>query len=110
MTLASRGSRRITVDGVDFRWKVRRKPTYCQANGWSPLTFVVELVEQRGALLVVSLPVAHPGNRLGLPSRPVLPATVSAAVRRALAAGWQPSQPGAAFNLSLDDQRRSRCG
>jgi hypothetical protein len=42
MTLVKKGCRRIVVDGVAFRWSVRHRPTYCQANGWSPLTFVVE--------------------------------------------------------------------
>jgi hypothetical protein len=101
MTLAIKGSRRIIVDGVTFRWSVRRRPTYCQANGWSLLTFVVEQAEQPGALLVASLPCAHPGNWIGLPSQPVLPGTVAVGVRQALAAGWRPSRPGPAFKLQL---------
>lgn len=28
MTVARKGSRRIVVDGVQFRWKVRSRPTY----------------------------------------------------------------------------------
>jgi hypothetical protein len=63
--LARKGSRLITVGGATFRWTVRRRPTYSQANGWSPLTFVVERAERPGAILVVSLPCAHPGNWLG---------------------------------------------
>jgi hypothetical protein len=35
MALASRGSRHIAVDGLVFRWLVRRRPTHCQALGWS---------------------------------------------------------------------------
>ncbi|GAA4251649.1 hypothetical protein GCM10022255_045100 [Dactylosporangium darangshiense] len=103
MTLASKGSRRIVVDGVAFRWLVRRKPTYCQANGWAPLTFVVERAEGRGSVLAISLPSAHPGNWFGLPSQPVLPGTVAACISRALAAGWRPSRPGPAFFMSLGD-------
>ncbi|GIJ79073.1 hypothetical protein SAMN05443287_101528 [Micromonospora phaseoli] len=103
MTLTIKGSRHITVDGVAFRWSVRRRPTYCQANGWSPLTFVVEQAEQPGALLVASLPCAHPGNWFGLPSQPVLPAMVALGVRQALAASWRPSRPGPAFKIFLHD-------
>ncbi len=105
MTLAITGSRRITVEDVTFRWAVRRRPTYCQATGWSPLTFVVEQAEHRGALLVVSLPCAHPGNWIGLPSQPVLPGTVAVAIRQALAAGWRPSRPGPAFKMLLSALR-----
>jgi hypothetical protein len=46
---APQGSRRIAVDGLVFRWLVRGRPTYCQALGWSPLTFVAELAaDNRG--------------------------------------------------------------
>ncbi|MFF0721855.1 hypothetical protein [Micromonospora sp. NPDC003816] len=103
MTLAIKGSRRITVDGVTFRWAVRRRPTYCQANGWSPLTFVAEQAEQPGALLVASLPCAHPGNWFGMPSQPVLPRTVARGIRQALFTGWRSSRPGPAFKVLLRD-------
>ncbi|WP_119728837.1 hypothetical protein [Thermomonospora amylolytica] len=102
MTLARKGTRRIVVDGVEFRWKVRHKPTYDQGIGSDPLTFVAELAEYSGALLVVSLPYPHPGNWLELPSVPVLPRTVATAIRLAMERGWQPSRPGPAFELSLD--------
>jgi hypothetical protein len=103
VTIASKGSRRIIVAGLAFRWLVRRRPTYCQANGWTPLTFVAELLDESGALLVVALPHAHPGNWLGLPSASVRPATVAAGIRQALAAGWQPRRPGPAFTLAVDE-------
>jgi len=103
MALARRGSRRIVVDGLVFRWLVRRRPTYCQALGWSPLTFVAELRDGSGALLVMALPGAHPGNWLGLPGTAVRPATVAAGIRQAMAAGWQPRRPGPAFALTFDE-------
>jgi hypothetical protein len=102
MALPRKGSRRIAVDGLIFRWLVRRRPTYSQTLGWSPLTFVAELADEPGARLVVALPYAHPGNWLGLPSAPIRPATAAAALRQALTAGWQPHRPGAAFTLALD--------
>jgi len=101
VTVTRKGSRRIIVDGLEYRWLVRRRPTYCQALGWSPMTFVAELVDQPGAVLVMALPHAHPGNWLGLPSAPVLPATVATGIHQALAAGWQPRRRGPAFALAL---------
>lgn len=103
MSLARKGSRRIVVDQVAFRWAVRRRPTYCQANGWTPLRFVVHRADRPGSVLVVSLPYAHPGNWLGLPSTAVRPVLVALAVRRALAAGWQPTRPGPPFTLTFRD-------
>jgi hypothetical protein len=102
MTLARKGTRRIVVDGVVFWWTVRRRPAYHQGNGWSPLTFVAQRAQEPGGVLVVSLPYAHPGNWLGLPSIGVRPGLVAAGIRRALADGWQPSAPGPAFILMLD--------
>src|SRR5262245_11353517 len=101
MTLARKGARRIVVDGVAFSWTVRRRPTYSQANGWSPVAFGAQQGQDAGAVLVVSLPFAHAGNWMGLPSMAVRPAQVAAGIRRALADGWQPSAPGPAFTLTL---------
>jgi hypothetical protein len=42
VALVRKGCRQIVVDGVTYRWHVRRKPTYSQGNGWTPLTFAVE--------------------------------------------------------------------
>ena len=38
MAIPKKGSRLITVDGTGFRWRVRRKPTYCQGNSRGPMT------------------------------------------------------------------------
>ncbi|SNT29714.1 hypothetical protein SAMN05421812_104326 [Asanoa hainanensis] len=104
MTLAVKGSRRITVDGVSYRWLVRGRPTYCQGLGWTPLTFVVGHAERTGAVLVASMPCAHPSNWIGLPSQPVLPGTVASCVRRAVTDGWQPGQPGPPFEVRVGDR------
>ncbi|TMR88031.1 hypothetical protein EJK15_68485 [Nonomuraea basaltis] len=47
MAIPKKGSRHITVDGAVLRWRVRRKPTYCQGNGWGPMTFAVELADRK---------------------------------------------------------------
>ncbi|MEV6964740.1 hypothetical protein AB0M47_06445 [Hamadaea sp. NPDC051192] len=103
MTVARKGSRRIVVDGVQFRWTVRRRPTYCQGNGWTPLIFVAEPAAGPGGLLVVSMPWAHPGNWLGHPTGAVRPAMVAASIREALARGWQPAKLGPPMKLAFAD-------
>ena len=94
MTLARKGTRAISVDGVGFRWKIRGRPTYCQGLGWVPLTFVAESANGQGSLLVVELPVAHPGNWLDLPTASVTPSLVASSIRSAVDTGWLPEQPG----------------
>ncbi|MEV0192195.1 hypothetical protein AB0I39_27105 [Kitasatospora purpeofusca] len=103
MALVKKGSRRIVVDGVTYRWRVRHKPTYCQGNGWTPLTFAVEDATTPGTALVVQAGRPHPGNWFALPTQPVLPADVAQAIRTALARGWTPLASGSPFRLELSN-------
>ena len=61
MALGVKGSRPIVVDGVAYRWKVRRKPSYGQLLGDSNLVFAVELSDVvSGQVLVVDTGRAPP--------------------------------------------------
>jgi hypothetical protein len=104
MTLGTKRSRLITVDGVRYRWKVRHRPTYSQANDWTPLTFAVERAEDPGCVLVVSMPSAHPGNWMLMPSIAIRPAVVATSVRNAIVRGWVPVHKGPVFSLALTDE------
>ena len=86
MTLTRKGSRRITIDGTDYRWTVRRKPTYTQGLG-ATMTFAVGLADRTGTTLVVDTGRPRPDNWLHLTTEPVRPAEVVEAVRAALACG-----------------------
>ncbi|MFB9388470.1 hypothetical protein ACFPM3_05850 [Streptomyces coeruleoprunus] len=101
MTVGRKGARRITVDGVPYRWRLRRRPTYGQALCWSPCTYAVEHAEQSGAPLVVVTDRPHLSNWLGHRARPVLPAEVADTIRTALDQGWTPTKPGSPFLLDL---------
>ncbi|MEV0591815.1 hypothetical protein [Nonomuraea cavernae] len=103
MAIPKKGSRLITVDGTKFRWRVRRKPTYCQGNSWGPMTFAVELADASGRVLLVSLPCSRPDAWWGERTMAIRPALVTATIRIALDRGWDPRQAGSAFNLELTD-------
>ncbi|ROO88196.1 hypothetical protein EDD29_5858 [Actinocorallia herbida] len=103
MAMAKKGSRLIEVGGTGFRWKVRRRPTYCQAMGWTPLTFVVERAEEPRSRLVVTLPRAHPGNWLEPPTAAVTPSMVIAAVAEGIERGWRPCEGGPGSLLELGE-------
>ncbi|SDJ29590.1 hypothetical protein SAMN05421874_101350 [Nonomuraea maritima] len=94
----------ITVDGTVFRWRVRRKPTYCQGNSWGPMTFAVESADASGRVLLVSLPCSRPDAWWGERTMAVRPALVTATIRMALNHGWDPRQAGNAFELALTDE------
>jgi hypothetical protein len=99
--LVREGSRRIVVDGMVYRWRVRGRPTYAQGLAWSPCTFAVEHADTSGATLVVTTGRPHPGNWVGREAEPVLPSGVADAVRAALREGWTPTVQGPAFHLDL---------
>ncbi|MEV6822723.1 hypothetical protein AB0M72_28655 [Nocardiopsis dassonvillei] len=102
MTLVRKGSRSITVDGTDYRWRVRHRPTYAQALCESPMTFAVELAEAPGQTLVVATQHPHPESWLSVaPPVAVTPGVVSTAIRSALAQGWSPASPGPAHHMKL---------
>ena len=108
MALTSKGSRSLIVDGIAYRWSVRRKPTYCQEMGWSNLSFAVEAAS--GGLctlhVITEAPradsVATSANELPIsPSMAVTPVLMAHSIRLALQQGWQPQQRGSACELRL---------
>ncbi|AYG78207.1 hypothetical protein DWB77_00314 [Streptomyces hundungensis] len=99
MALPKKGSRRIVVDGVAYRWRVRRRPTYDQGMSWSPLIYAVEHTEAAGTTLIVRTDRPHPGNWMSELTSPALPSSVAAAIQTARAKGWAPEAPGSPFLL-----------
>ncbi|GAA1595169.1 hypothetical protein [Actinoplanes couchii] len=81
--------RLITVDGVPYRWRIRRRPAL-----QGPLAFAVERADRRGTVLLASVPA--PGT-----PPPSASALVTAAVKQARAAGWRPETPGPAFSVTV---------
>jgi hypothetical protein len=100
MALRKTGSRRLVVEGERYLWRVRRSPTYGQANCWHSLTSAVQHADGDGAVLVVTCDEPRPDNWLGRPGAVVTPRLVAQAIRRALAAGWRPLAAGPVFHLS----------
>ncbi|GGT31803.1 hypothetical protein [Streptomyces purpureus] len=102
MALARKKSRTVVVDGVTYRWRVRRRPTYSQGMGWSTLAYAVARAEEPGSTLLVRTGRAHPGQWLGGPGAVVLPGEVARAVRTGIAAGWRPERAGVPVRVELD--------
>jgi hypothetical protein len=102
MTITRRGSRAITVDGVDYRWVLRRRPF----SGVGLVTFVVEAAAAPGCTLVVRFgpPRLGPSE---VPTDPVRRVVVARHIREALARGWRPTAPSTPFLLRRAERR---CG
>lgn len=96
MAMRKTGSRRLVVDGVAYRWRIRRRATYGQSDyGCGKLHVAVEQAEEQpGAVLVLYTDRPHPADWGTRQVLPVRPSDVARWVREALAAGWVPSEPG----------------
>jgi hypothetical protein len=108
MSIPKKGARIITVDGIQYRWRIRHKPTYMQALGQSNLTFAVELAEQPGAKLVAGMIQVRPDawlNNDTPETSAVLPSHVAQIIRQAIDLGWQPHLPGRIFRLQSRVER-----
>ncbi|MCE9553692.1 MAG: hypothetical protein K8T91_10020 [Planctomycetes bacterium] len=99
MTIPRKGSRRIVVDGTEYRWRVRHRPTYSQLALGHTLSVAIDIGENPQCTLLVDLSRAHLSNALGEPSTPVTPLEVSNLIRNARIAGWNPTEPGSAFKM-----------
>lgn len=103
MAILKKGSRRIVVDGHNFLWRIRQRPTYSQGLCQSNLVLAVADVEACGSTLVVTVPQPRPDNWLEQPSSPVLPSQVAGYIRQAMNQGWQPTKPGKTFLLKQSE-------
>ncbi|WP_331752242.1 hypothetical protein [Streptomyces sp. NBC_00829] len=100
MALPKKGSRRICVDGINYRWRLRGRPTYDQGMVWSHLTYAVEHAETPGTTLLITTNQPHPSNWMGETATPVLPSDVANNIRTARANGWSPETHGSPFHLN----------
>jgi hypothetical protein len=101
MSLTQKGSRRIVVEGVAYRWVVRPKPTYCQSLTWRSLSFAAELEISGQSTLVVKLDAPRPDNWVGEQGFTITPSFVAQAIKQALERGWKPESRGSPYELAL---------
>jgi hypothetical protein len=87
------------VDGSEYRWLIRRKPTYSQANGWTPMTLAVSSAVPQSSSLVVTVVANRPDARVGASATAITPHAVAELIRLAIARGWDPTSPGSQFLL-----------
>ena len=88
------------MDGVEYAWRIRKKPTYAQGAFLSAMRLAVQhRSEANGprSVLVVSLRVSRPDNWMAPHQTAVTPAVIRDIVVRALAAGWAPESGGPPF-------------
>ncbi|MFF3070464.1 hypothetical protein [Kitasatospora sp. NPDC057936] len=100
MALVKKGSRRIVVDGVEYRWRLSRKHWCCDFDA-STLAYMVEDAARPGTTLVVETGRPSVLAPSLVPAEVVLPREVTAGIRAARSNGWTPTSNGSPFKLHL---------
>jgi hypothetical protein len=100
MAVRKRASRRIVVDGVEYRWRIAPRPTNGEFDYAGSMVASVQRAENSGQVLFVSCGL-RAGNILGQPGVSVTPRGIAGAIRNALAAGWRPNERGEPFRIQL---------
>ncbi len=100
MGIPKKGSRKITVDGENFIWLIRRKPTYFDVGyDVGCLNVAVEHAEEKGSKLVIMAERAVIKDDNSTQVKPVTPVEVSSWINQAIKAGWQPKKSGKPFEF-----------
>jgi hypothetical protein len=93
MAIPTKGSRPLRHGDHDYRWTIRRNPTYCQGLEWTPMRVAVARAEGT-CVLVVDLVQSRPDNWVAPHQTAVTPRMVRDMIDAALAAGWAPEAGG----------------
>ena len=104
------GCRRIVVDGVAFMWRAPRRPKRCDWDGNTGFTVTVQGEDRRSSTLSIHFPQRHPAvaRVWGSPIVSVLPSQIAAAIRRAIVAGWRPTEQGSKFAIRSEAKDAGR--
>lgn len=105
MTLSRKGSRSIIVDGVPYRWMIRRKATWNDITTemvnmphGAKLRVIIEKENIHGTLLVVTTDQPRMTKYKMIEKAGVVrPSDVVCWINEALAAGWAPEKRGPAL-------------
>ncbi|MGB3637096.1 MAG: hypothetical protein WBA39_05825 [Rivularia sp. (in: cyanobacteria)] len=100
MGIPKKGSRKITVDGENFIWLIRRKATFYQTDyGIGFLNVAVEHAEESGSKLIIMTNKPHPKDWAKTEVKTVVPSEVSSWIHQAIKGGWEPKKSGKPFEF-----------
>ncbi|MCP5500484.1 MAG: hypothetical protein H7A25_11310 [Leptospiraceae bacterium] len=103
MSIPKKGSRKIIVNNIEFRWRVRHKPTYLQGAFGHIATAAIELFEHPVSVLLVKFPFARCDNWLGISSLAITPALLERVINKAIEEGWKSTSSEKYFLNIMDD-------
>lgn len=103
MAIPKKGSRKIYVDGENYRWLVRRKTTYTQSDyGVGTINVGIEHYDHPGTSMVVFTDIPHPQDCMNREKTKVVPSDLARWIREGLELGWRPKEKGPQLLVSVD--------
>jgi len=103
MAIPKKGSRTIIVEGVKYRWLIRRKATYSQTDyGKGKIHVAVEHAANPGTTLIIHTDRAHPKDWNTQNIIPVTPSDISNWIKQALALKWEAEERGPQFSVYIE--------
>jgi hypothetical protein len=103
MSIPKKGSRKVVVEDISYRWIIRNKPTYSQAAyKGGKMTAAVELYDKSGCTLHITFPWNRPDNWIEPSKAKVTPKTIEECIVLALQRGWEPKVCGSAFEMKYN--------
>jgi hypothetical protein len=95
----------ISVDGVSLFWRLLSEPQWTTEAGYKGMCISVRTEDGHHRELILEYSFPKKFNSIGIPQLPQRPQfsvkTIEPDVRRAMAAGWQPTSRGKTFVFKL---------
>jgi hypothetical protein len=96
---------KVVIDGNEIEWELRREAHYSSFEGYKGMTFSVRAVSDtartfKELILEFPFPERKPGKPLE--KERIFPEKIEAAIREAIAGGWQPTSRGRVFVWTVE--------
>jgi hypothetical protein len=90
----------VTIDGIEITWELRREAHFSSFEGYKGMTFSARAVSDtartfKELILEFPFPERKPGKPLE--KERIYPETVEAAIRQAIAGGFDPTSRGRVY-------------
>jgi hypothetical protein len=94
----------VTVDGIDYRWTLRREPQWSTAESYKGMAIGVQLEERPSREALLEFPFRWRSRRSTphLQRPQVQRDQLEAGIRAALALGWDPASKGKPVVVELE--------
>lgn len=106
MSFPKKGSRKITIDGEVFYWRVRKKMTHNEKHNDS-ISIPIQH-KSCASILLANLGYCRAGELGGYPSNPIpniTPALIELCIRFGISNGWNHLEKGKPFHIyNLSEQ------